>query len=278
MVVSLAWFSSSTHVATLQVLQVYFQRNQLVRNWRMIGMVAIVLLLDAGLFLTAYYYNSNQSVPIPCLTCLNAATIYDCNVTFLDNGMYYANNSYYNDCTWYVSNRSGSLSSGPFFNTFFTGVFLAYTYATALLGTIAISRNTALTPSHILVYLAFCIIGRTKHVSMEVVNDTMIEIWAKKEAHIYAKLPKGRLQRLCSILIAYSRSYLDDIGNLCLLLSIGLSQVATSRWYADMPRLQAGSTSLDFGQIVPLVLLVLPVLAAVEIFHGKLTPRTTFMY
>lgn len=58
------------------------------------------------------------------------------------------------------------------------------------MGTITISRNTALTPSHILVYLTFCIMGWTKYVSMEVFDGTMIEIWAKKEAifdHIYAK-------------------------------------------------------------------------------------------
>lgn len=279
-VVYLAFCSSSTHVATLDVLQVYFQRNQVVRNWRMIGMVAIVLLLMAGLLLTGYYSNNDQSVPIPCLTCLSDATIYDCNVTFPGNGTYYANNSYYNNCALYASNSSGSLSFVPVF----TVVYLAYKYARVLMGTITISRNTALTPSHILVYLTFCIMGRTKHVSMEVVDGTMIEIWAKKEAifgHIYAKPLKSNsegLQRLCSILIAYSRSFLFNIGNLCFLTSLGLSQVATSRWYVGMPRLQAESTRLDFGQIVPLVLLVLPVLAAVEIFHGKLTPRTTFMY
>lgn len=93
-VVYLAFCSSSTHVAMLDDLQVYFQRNQEVRNWRMIGMVAIVLLLMAGLLLTGYYSNNDQSVPIPCLTCLNAATIYNCNVTFPGNGTYYTNNSY----------------------------------------------------------------------------------------------------------------------------------------------------------------------------------------
>lgn len=35
---------------------------------------------------------------------------------------------------------------------------------------------------------------------------------------------------------------------------------------------------LDFGQVVPLGLLVLPLLAAAEIFHGKSPPRATFMY
>lgn len=90
-VVYLAFCSSSTHVAMLDVLQVYFQRNQEVWNWRMIGMVAAIngrTASDRILFqqrsVSAY---SMLDMPEP-------ATIYNCNVTFPGNGTYYTNNSY----------------------------------------------------------------------------------------------------------------------------------------------------------------------------------------
>lgn len=299
-VVFLAWFSSATHLATLDVLRDYFQRNRVVRNWRMIGMVAIVLLLITGLPLTGFYAPNYLSGPLPCLTYLNSATIYDCNGTVYytnntfyfngtsyDNGTIYANSSYYNNCTQYYGSDT-SISEGSAISSFgsaFTVVYLVYGYASALSGTIAISRKTALTPSHILVYLILKGEGvRMKHVSMEVINNAMIESRAEAKAafdRISAELfnRKGgkRLQQLQLTFVAYCGSFLYHIGGLFFALSYGLSRVAAHRWI-DGPSLQAGSNRVDFGQIVPLVLLVLPLLAAAEIFHGKLLPRTAFVY
>jgi hypothetical protein len=301
MVVSLAWFSSATHLATLDVLQDYFQRNRVVRNWRMIGMVAIVLLLITGLLLTGFYSNNNLSAPLPCLTYLNAATIYDCNgtvyhtnstfhinATVYDNGTYYANGSYYDNCTWYYGNFTSSSEYSTFssLGSFFTVAYLIYRYAGALLRTFTISRKTALTPLHISVYLALKgITGRTKHVSMEVINNTVIESSAKRKANFdrqFAKFFKSkyskRLQQFHLTFVAYCGSFLYHIGDLFFDPSYGLSRVVACRWATGGPRLQARSNLFDFGQIVPLVLLVLPLLAAAEIFHGKLLPRTTFKY
>ncbi|MCJ1383547.1 hypothetical protein MMC17_006661 [Xylographa soralifera] len=291
MVVSLAWFSSATHLATLDVLQDYFQHNRVVRNWRMIGMVAIVLLLIAGLLLTGFYTNNNEfSAPLQCLTYLNDITIYDCNgtvananSTFLsnatsyDNGTYYANGSSYNDCNWYF----GNFESAPDGNVFlflgplFTVAYLVYGYSNALLRTFVISEDTTLTPSHISTYLILVVIpGRAKHISMEAINNAIVESRTKKKANFdrkFAKLFKTtygeKLLQLQSDFTAYRGSFLSHIGGLFFALSYGLSNVATNRWAIDGPSLQAGSNRIDFGQVVPLVLLVLPLLAAAEIFH-----------
>ena len=99
----------------------------------MIGMVAIVLLLIAGLLLTGSIPYSYLSVPLPCL---NAVTIYDCNGTAYyttntvyfnatfhingtsyDNGTIYANGSYYNNCTQYYGSDT-SASEGSAFSSF----------------------------------------------------------------------------------------------------------------------------------------------------------------
>ncbi|MCJ1437996.1 hypothetical protein MMC27_007383 [Xylographa pallens] len=301
MVVSLAWFSSATHLATLDVLQDYFQHNRVVRNWRMIGMVAIVLLLIAGLLLTGFYNNGNDfSAPLPCLTYLNGAylndvMVYNCNgtvfitntflsnatsydnSTFYNNGTYYANGSTYNNCIWYFKNNDSALDDGVFLflGPIFTVAYLVYGYASALLHTFAMSNHTALTPLHISIYLILRVISaRAKHITMEVINNAIIEYRAKRRANLNRKLAKlykttygNKLLQFRSMCVTYSESFLSHIGGFFFALSYGLSKVATYRWAIDGPDLEAGSSRVDFGQVVPLVLLVLPLLAAAEIFH-----------
>ena len=306
MVVALAWFSSATHLATLDVLQGYFQHNRVVRNWRMIGMVAIVLLLIAGLLLTGFYANTNKpSLPLPCLTYLDAMTIYECNgtifptnITFLSNatsydnstidgnGTYYANGSSYDDCNWYATNDDIAGSLFLLLGPIYTIAYLIYGYTSALVRTFTISEDTALTPLHLSIYLILRVTrARTKHMTMEVINIAIIKGRANKQANIdrkSAKLLKTRyvnkLRQLQSTFATYRESFLSHIGSLFFALSYGLSHVATYRWAINGLSLDAGSNRVDFGQVVPLVLLLLPLLAAAEIFHGKLLRRTTFIY
>jgi hypothetical protein len=47
-VVSLAWFSSTTHLSTLVILWEYLQDYPAVRNWRVGGMLAMLVLLFFG--------------------------------------------------------------------------------------------------------------------------------------------------------------------------------------------------------------------------------------
>lgn len=47
-VVSLVWFPSTTHLATLDVLHKYFRTNKVVRNWRIFGMLIMLILLIIG--------------------------------------------------------------------------------------------------------------------------------------------------------------------------------------------------------------------------------------
>ena len=42
----LAWFSATTHIATLKVLQEYFYKNKVVRNWRVLGIFTFLVLLS----------------------------------------------------------------------------------------------------------------------------------------------------------------------------------------------------------------------------------------
>ena len=165
MVVALAWFSSATHLATLDVLRGYFRQNRVVRNWRMIGMVTIVLLLIAGLLLTGFYTNNfpSASTPLPCLKYLASTMAYNCNGTsyystnhtitfdsiFIDSGAHYTGcyRDYYNDYT-----KTDLFSAlGPLF----TVAYLVYGYSSAILLTISISPNNSLTLSNVAFYVLF---------------------------------------------------------------------------------------------------------------------------
>lgn len=165
MVVALAWFSSATHLATLDVLRGYFRQNRVVRNWRMIGMVTIVLLLIAGLLLTGFYTNNfpSASTPLPCLKYLASAIAYNCNgtsyystnhtitfdSTFIDSG------THYTKClpsSYAVYSQTDAFSAlGPLF----TVAYLIYGYSSAILRTISISPNNSLTLSNVALYVLF---------------------------------------------------------------------------------------------------------------------------
>lgn len=64
-VISLAWFSSTTHLATLDVLQEYLVANPVIRNWRVLGMVSLMAMLLFGLLLQGDYL-SNTKLPLQC--------------------------------------------------------------------------------------------------------------------------------------------------------------------------------------------------------------------
>jgi hypothetical protein len=306
MVVALAWFSSATHLATLDVLQDYFQRNRVVRNWRMTGMVTIVLLLIAGLLISGLYTPISPSSPLPCLAFHDSVVAYHCNhtlhylsstypsnVTVADNGTVFVNGSYLSNCgTYYTFEDFGAeTSSGiPSLGSIFTVAYLVDGYATAVLQTFRTSTKAPLTPSHVWVYLIFKSLSRRrKDISMEVVNNALLKSAIEAKARsdrLATQLSKDPLLKgfgqiwssFSRAFASYSTSFLYHIGGFSFGLSYGLSQVAALRWGSDRPLLLAGSNRVDFGQIVPLVLLALPLLAAAEIWHGKSTHTTTIAY
>ena len=64
MVASLAWFSSATHLATLAVLKNYFRAYTAVRNWRVAFMVVLLLMLVVAQI--PGWADKDNSVPVIC--------------------------------------------------------------------------------------------------------------------------------------------------------------------------------------------------------------------
>jgi hypothetical protein len=64
LIANLAWFSSTTHLSTLAVLQEYLIRRPVLKTFRVIGMICLLgLLFHAQLYVQWYVY---PSLPVQC--------------------------------------------------------------------------------------------------------------------------------------------------------------------------------------------------------------------
>ena len=250
---------------------------------------------------TTYYAKSDTSFNVTNNTYYSNTTFYNSNGTYLGNAtcqeqfdIYWDDNTFcakgtstgegkkFKNCTLndtyndIIQPNIGAVSIG----LELTVSYLFIGYVNALLRAITISPKSTLTTSHILIYLILnhCInrSGQKKRVSMEVVDRAILKIRAyqrtiltQMSVAMFGKKDTRRLQYLQSSLDAYRESFMYHISSLLFALSYGLTQITAIRWGSNVPVFQAASDRVDFGQIVPLVLLVLPFLVAVEVFYGK---------
>lgn len=70
----------------------------------------------------------------------------------------------------------------------------------------------------------------------------------------------------------YFESFFSSVANHFFDISYGLSQLIVARW-VEPPNLDESDNRMDFGQIVPLFLLAIPMLAGAEIYFGRYISR-----
>ena len=244
--ISLAWFSSTTHLATLDVLHRYFRQNIVVRNWRMVGMISVLFLLIPGLVLIDKYTFFTPEIPMQCATFLPPNN---------DDGI-------------------GPLAA------VFVSMYLCSGYGSRLYKTFTSEDGSMVDPEW-LVWNAILRVStrksrRDRHDTIEkAINVCNTRRTAQVEARLEALSTKYSFHcRLGLCIGAYSRSFLQCIAALSFFLSYGISGVVADRWLNYHVDLSEGSNTMEFGQIVPLVLLILPLLAFAEIFYGKSATRS----
>jgi hypothetical protein len=248
---SLAWFSSTTHLATLGALRDYFVKHGVVRNWRVGGMLSLLVLLTYCLFITtlAIYTSLDRTVPLQC----------------------------------YFSPQQNPGAAPGALNTV-AAMQLAATIMTLyiLLGSYVV-RVHALYNRSCKTETAINVTGRLawrmakfyqfKH------SQTRPE-FLKVTAEVHASI---RLEDLNKIRKAstrskwaarwyissyqYDDSFLSAMSGIAFSFSYGITQVVSYRWLYGQG-LAGTASAVDFGQITPLFLLVLPILAAAEIYYG----------
>jgi len=231
-VMALAWFSSFTHLATLDVLRDYLRGNKVVRNWRIAGMLTVLALLIPAFSITLLAVESNQSLGCTCDLANNIPII---------------------------------VASILVMSYLLTG------YATRIINLLAESGSgdRSLIDILTLLYLRFAVLNSAER--RDILRTARLSRqYEKLGPHAYAshsQLSRWRYY-LRTYPYHYNQSFLARIGALVFYLSFGITQViAYTETVVNI--FQPESSRMDFGQIVPLVLLLLPLLTAAEVIYSK---------
>jgi hypothetical protein len=251
-VLSLAWFSSTTHLATLNALRKYFLEHGIVRNWRVGGMLVLLVLLSYSLVVVMFSQTAlSPTVPVQCFFSLQPSLLAKQDGVGLINVLIIA-------------------------STIMTLLIILPSYATAIRDLYNWSYKPSVTTR-----LAWRLVKLSNSNAKMPPTLNFVEVSAEVQS-------SKRHERLTQIMKAsihskwrakwiatsyeYDDSFLSSMPDIAFSFSYGVTQVVSFRWiYASLDGLSLSSTAsaIDFGQITPLFLLVLPVLAAAEIYYGK---------
>lgn len=235
---SLAWFSSTTHLATLDCLREYFNIHKVPRNARVIGIVCFLVLLVAAIVIRALIAMSGMEPyqPLYCAWPLH----------------------------WSISERSNWY--GPF-NIVWQMSWL--TVLTFVVFSYVIRIQDFYTGCRCPLYMPAWLYW--KFTSFESAGVSYQRIYKRRKAAL-------RLQRLLRfdkrnsflrlLPHAYDESFLSIVPGIAFSFVYGLSQVAASRFGMKV-RLPSNAV-WGYGQIVSILLLCVPFIAAGETYSSKL--------
>ena len=246
---ALAWFSSTTHLATLDCLRDYFLNHHVVRNFRVFGMLFLLLLLSYTLIMSMA--SIDETIPLAC--------------TF----RYFGNQGVRN---------SDNISIYLVVQAAVTLMFLLWNYVVRIVASFdrADGRPTMLER---MIFNRKTRSFRRKHRSSTelrkiILKEAVLELRSRNRRNELERIEESRgLWQQVLILNRASRSYSDSFlahGPLLMfMIAYGFTQLYGSRWHPNIDVYV--DSSFSFGQITSLFLLVLPVLAAAEIYYGKLS-------
>ena len=251
---SLAWFSSATHLATLGVLRNYLVAHPAVRDWRVFAMVSLLLLLLVAQL--PGWTAKDSSVPISCF--------------FLD----------------------AEIEPG-FSNvvTLLTTVgFLTVIYVERIARLYSLDLDWNLSDSLIEIFVKLLSQKEYREPSRQTIaknsassglSKTSVSCAIRSERQrvryewfeLSIKNSHGRfrsyLLAVVFIAIEYSYSYISQITILIFDLAYGFAYTITYRLDTPKGGIEGNQNEMGFGQLVPLFLLLLPGLAAGEIYVGE---------
>jgi len=241
--VYLAWFSSLTHLTTLTVLRQYFQNNNAARLWRSLLMLVTVTMLGVallptgdGLWITAAYGGDNLSVPARC---------YFQRIVSRDPSQKYTNDS--------VTTNSMILSLFVLVSGYLTRFIKLSEKATAF------SRRWLRTKqSQNFGSLRDSALRRVARPSPKILNSHWVSAYVL-------------LETLCILLRALLdifESMLWEILWLAFALAWGTRNLFVTRAY-NSDNSDKTENTWGFGQLFPVLLLVLPFLSIMETYYKK---------
>ena len=263
----LAWFSSTTHLATLFVLRQYLIEHPTVRNWRVLGVAAslgllmfsvITLVLAGPLDTTGDEAILNAGSPLQCVF------------------MNIPGRSL--DFTWILNGVLTVLLIVPAYVRRIMSLYPSkeerkgYNKETLLL----LSSRSMLR-----FYLRRKFRGMRTSASAQrqlIELACQLKPSAEERYKLLAILDGDKGSQTMgsgSRASLYQGSFLSNFPLISFGLAYGLAQTISVRWF-NAPNMTDATRRMDFGQIVALFLLALPVMAAAEIYHGNVQRLNAF--
>jgi hypothetical protein len=249
MVLSLAWFSTTSHLATLDALRTYLKAHTVIREVRVFGMVCVLafLLYTFVISVKAACFFADYTYPIQCV---------------IVHQLKSAEPDWYELLGW-VTAMCIIVSE---YCTRITGLYSDHGLMAPLLyrrirlqwhGILA-DKAPHLSPDQALQVLLAS--SRTRRL------DSIVDLESRQEAR------QQRVMRACKLAFLQGDymlwgSFFMSLGGVAFSLSYGITQLVMYRW-AWAPSLEEGMDSMGFGQIMAVFLLVLPFLAAAETYYG----------
>jgi hypothetical protein len=234
---SVATFAATTHIATLIVLQEYFYTNPVVRNWRVIGISTFIVLL--------VFFKIVEIISESAMDNINLATPVQC---IIDG-----------------RTRPTTLSAQNMFaQVFYLMYFLLTKY---ILRTVLLFVNPRYVHGGVLAYISLVIKlwlrTDTRGNRQQLIDDAGIQ----QDALLRRDIFHGILFFMAS-LRRYINAFLPTFSMMALYLIASTADTTMIIWFSGVASV-GNVRRMGFGQVVSLTLLAIPLLSATEIYNGK---------
>jgi hypothetical protein len=225
-------------MATLDALRHYFRSHSTIRNLRVVGMLAVLLLLTYMFIMSILI--ADYTLPVQCVF-ISPETDSTSSSTLLPPDP--------------ITSTAYALAMFLIIYGYFVriqGLYSSqrggYYVLSWLLWRISTHQHTSITHAqYVLEYQAFSRVSELENIR---VSQTGFR----------------RSQRVA--LYRYSRSFLSSLSGIAFSYSYGVTQVVSYRWQVGVTLTQ-DATYMGFGQITAIFLLCLPFLAAAETYYGR---------
>lgn len=228
-VVYLAWLSSAVHIASLTVLGDIFNENPRLRNIRDVGMLALLAVLTTAMWPLRGDIEVASWVSVKCLW----------------------------DQPVVRASRDYAFTNGIYLNWVLPVIMLFGAYIWKLSQLFASSRGW---------------VRKWLRAKPEVAQERLLRRIAKSNRNAWLKWPAYKTAVVCYVVFVvwaeFAESYLAMLVYLCLTLPWGVVNI-TYLWSTVDVKVRSDEAHLSFGQLVPLLLLLLPILYVLELSAGE---------
>jgi hypothetical protein len=237
---SLAWFSSITHMATLDALRKYFRDHHVICHLRVVGMLTVLSLLTYTFRMSIFQVDN--TLPIQCvylspetdsITVKRAGTVDSIGLTSFSLVLLLIISGYFIRIQGLYFNQRDPSYAGSW-----------------LIWKLRCQRSDQLTHAQLfLEYQSFIRVLRLQRIDKA----------------------SGFKRNLLAAMYTYQRSYLFTVSGIVFSYTYGIAQVIQFRWLTSND-LTKDASYIGFGQITALFLLCLPFLTAGETYSGEYLP------